>query len=49
MLENLVICWIIGVGLLALYGLCCLFGLGIVKVWDRKRRKHKWYLVGRCL
>lgn len=46
--ELLSIILIMGI-LLAGYGIVCLLGLCIVKVWDRRKRKSKWYLVGSCL
>ena len=48
-IENLFICGIIVCVLLAGYGIISLLGLMIVKVWDRARRKHRWYCVRRVL
>ena len=47
--EGLFVCFVLGVCMLAGYGLVTIFGLMVVKVWDRRKRKHKWRVVGRCL
>lgn len=46
--EPLSIILLMGI-FLAGYGIVCLLGLMVVKVWDRKKRKFRWWVVGSCL
>ena len=48
-IEMLFICWLIFGAFLLGYSIIQLLGLMVVKVWDRKKRKHRWTIVRRVL
>jgi len=47
--ESLFVCGMITLLFLALYGLVCLLGLAIIKIYDRTKKKHRWAIVRRVL
>jgi cytochrome bd-type quinol oxidase subunit 2 len=45
--ENLFICWLVFGAFLVGYAIIQFFGLGIMKVLDRRTGKKKWWITGR--
>ena len=48
MTEGIFVCIAVGTALITGLAIVNLLGLMIVKLWDRSRRKHAWYMVRRA-
>ena len=48
MTEGIFTCIVVGTVLITGLAVVNLLGLMVVKLWDRSRRKHAWYMVRRA-